>query len=45
MAHLVLKLGIDAVNVGACPAEEAKVLQRLLCQQDVRAGWAEKHLN
>jgi len=42
--HLVLKLGVDAVDVGARPAEEPKVLQCLLGQQNVRARGTEKHL-
>ena len=41
--HLVLVLGFDTVDVGAGPAKEAEVVHGLLCEQDVRTGWAEKH--
>jgi len=41
--HLVLKLGLNAVNVGASSAEEAEVVNGLLRKQDVRARRAEKH--
>ena len=43
--HLIFKLGLNLVYVGARSAEKAEVVTCLLCQQNVRACWAKKHLD